>query len=200
MALRKLLIVDDHPVVRRVLHQIFDETQEFEVIAEAGTAAEALSLASASLPDLAVVDIRLPDQDGLELIPRLLGVSPATRILIFSSVDERAHAALARKSGAHGFVSKEKESAELLAGARLVLAGYTCFTSPEPGQSGAALSMRETAVLKQLIRGTSNVEIAASLNLSPKTVSTYKARILQKLDLHSVVDLVEYAKSNGLAD
>jgi two-component system response regulator FimZ (fimbrial Z protein) len=144
--------------------------------------------------------MRLPDLDGLDLIPRLLSVSPATRILVFSSVDERAHAPLARKAGAHGFVSKEKEPAELLAGARLVLAGYTCFTSPEPGLEGRALSMRETAVLKQLIRGASNVDIAALLNLSPKTVSTYKARMLQKLDLKSVVDLVEYAKSNGLAD
>jgi two-component system response regulator FimZ (fimbrial Z protein) len=200
MSLRKVLIVDDHPVVRRVLRQIFEETREFELVADAATAEQALSIASTALPALAVVDMRLPDEDGLELIPRLLSVSPATRILVFSSVDERAHGPLARKAGAHGFVSKGKEPDELLASARLVLAGYTCYTSGEPGQPGASLSVREMAVLKQLVRGISNVDIAASLNVSPKTVSTYKARVLQKLDLKSVVDLVEYAKSNGLAD
>lgn len=200
MPSQKLMIVDDHPVIRRVLRQIFDDAKEFDVVAEAATAAEALGHARSTLPQLAIIDLRLPDQDGIELIPLLLAVSPATRILVFSANDDRTHSALARKAGAHGFINKEKEAAELLAGARLVLAGYTCFTSFGNGQGDALLSMREMAVLKQLVRGATNVEIAESLNLSPKTVSTYKTRVFTKLKLSSVIELVEYAKSNGLAD
>jgi DNA-binding NarL/FixJ family response regulator len=194
-----IMVIDDHPAMRRALRQIFDETGEFDVIGEAGTAADALQLINTLAPQLAIVDLRLPDLDGIELIPSLCAARPDLRVLVFSSVDERVHAAHARHAGAHGFVSKVREPTELVASARLVLAGYTCFASETEKKRGVTLSEREMSVLRLLVRGIGNVEIAAKLDISPKTVSTYKTRLLHKLDLRNLVDLVEYAKSNGLA-
>jgi DNA-binding NarL/FixJ family response regulator len=194
-----IMVIDDHPAMRRALRQIFNETGEFEVIGEAGSAADALRQITPLAPQLAIVDLRLPDLDGIELIPSLRAAHPALRILVFSSVDERIHAVHARQAGAHGFVSKVREPSELLASARLVLAGYTCFASDTAKKRGVTLSDREMSVLRLLVRGIGNVDIAARLAISPKTVSTYKTRLLHKLDLRNLVDLVEYAKSNGLA-
>ncbi|GAB2915788.1 response regulator transcription factor [Paraburkholderia jirisanensis] len=194
-----IMVIDDHPAMRRALRQIFDETGEFDVIGEAGTAADALQLINTLEPQLAIVDLRLPDLDGIELIPSLCAARPDLRVLVFSSVDERVHAAHARHAGAHGFVSKVREPTELVASARLVLAGYTCFASETEKKRGVTLSEREMSVLRLLVRGIGNVEIAAKLDISPKTVSTYKTRLLHKLDLRNLVDLVEYAKTNGLA-
>ncbi|MEX3933576.1 response regulator [Paraburkholderia phymatum] len=194
----RTLIVDDHPAMRRALRHVLDEAGDFDAVAEAGTMAEALAVAAAAAPALAVVDLRLPDGEGFDLIARLREARPDMRILVFSSVDERLNAAHVRKAGAHGFVSKLRDPEELLASMRLVMMGYTCFASEVAESVGVALSRRETSVLHRLVRGQSNVEIAESLNLSPKTVSTYKARLMQKLELHTVVDLLEYAKANGL--
>lgn len=185
--------------MRRALRHVLGEAGDFDVIAEAGTVAEALAAVEAAAPAVAVVDLRLPDGEGFDLIVRLREVCPDMRILVFSSVDERLNAVYVRKAGAHGFVSKLREPDELLAGMRLVMMGYTCFASEAAESMGATLSRRETSVLHRLIRGQSNVEIAESLNVSPKTVSTYKTRLLQKLELHTLVDLVEYAKANGLS-
>ncbi|CAB3755120.1 Virulence factors putative positive transcription regulator BvgA [Paraburkholderia humisilvae] len=193
-----IMVIDDHPAMRRALRQVFGETDEFNVVAEAGTAAQALRLTESAAPQLAIVDLRLPDLDGIELIPALRHVRPEMRVLVFSSADERIHAAQAKKAGAHGFVSKVREPSELLSSARLVLAGYTCFASDTSKERGIVLSERETAVLRLLIRGINNMSIAMSLGISPKTVSTYKSRLLRKLALRTVVDLVEYAKSNGI--
>jgi DNA-binding NarL/FixJ family response regulator len=193
-------VVDDHPVMRRAMRYVLDESSDFDVVAEAGTVAEAIALAASAEPALAIVDLRLPDGDGIDLIYRLRETLPALRIVVFSSVDERLNAVQVRQAGAQGFVSKLRGPEELLAGVRLVMIGYTCFSTDLIEPDVAALSRRETAVLHRLIRGETNVEIAESLNLSPKTVSTYKVRVLQKLELHSVVELVEYAKTHGLSD
>lgn len=193
------MVVDDHPVMRRALRYVLDESADFDVVAEAGSVAEALASAADCEPALAIVDLRLPDGDGLDLIAQLRNARPTLRVVVFSSVDERLNAVYVRQAGAHGFVSKLLDPDELLASLRLVMIGYTCFASELPEPTGIALSRRESSVLHQLIRGQSNVEIAASLNLSPKTISTYKVRLLQKLGLQNVVDLVEYAKTNGLA-
>ncbi|MBN3752474.1 response regulator transcription factor [Paraburkholderia sp. Tr-20389] len=194
------MIVDDHPVMRRALRYVLDESTDFDMVAEAGSVAEALASAVAFDLSLAIVDLRLPDGDGLDLIAQLRNAKPGLRIVVFSSVDERLNGVPVRNAGAHGFVSKLRGPDELLASLRLVMIGYTCFASElvEPGS--VTLSRRETSVLHRLIRGQSNVDIASSLNLSPKTVSTYKMRIMQKLDLQNVVDLVEYAKTNGLTN
>jgi DNA-binding NarL/FixJ family response regulator len=194
-----IMVIDDHPAMRRALRQIFDETNEFDVVGEAGTAAQALQLTTALAPQLAIVDLRLPDLDGMDLIPSLRDARPDMRILVFSSVDERIHASHARQAGAHGFVSKVREPNELVASARLVLAGYTCFASETARKRGASLSQREMSALRLLIRGVGNIDIATALDISPKTVSTYKTRLLHKLHLRTLIDLVEYAKSNGIA-
>jgi DNA-binding NarL/FixJ family response regulator len=193
-----IMVVDDHPAMRLALRQVFSKTGEFEVVAEAGTAEQALHLSETATPQLAIVDLRLPDLDGVELILSLRKARPEMRILVFSSADERIHAAHAREAGAHGFVSKARDPDELVDSARLVLSDFTCFATETQKKRGAMLSERETAVLRMLIGGTSNVDIAAALVISPKTVSTYKTRLLRKLALRTVIDLVEWAKSNGI--
>lgn len=194
----KVLIVDVHPAMRHALRQVFGDAGDFEVIAEACTANDALSVARSVEPELAVVDLRLPDSVGIDLFRRLRDVRPGLRILVFSSIDGRLQAARFRNAGAHGFVSKTRDPGELLAASRLVIRGYTCFASELAAPVGVTLSRRETAVLHQLIRGVSNVDIAKSLGLSPKTISTYKRRMLQKLELRTLVDLLEYAKASGI--
>jgi len=184
----------------RALRQVLDEAGDFDVLAEAGTVAQALSQAAATSPALAVVDLRLPDDDGFELIGHLARVCPGVRILVFSSVDERLNAVHVRDAGAHGFVSKMREPAELVASLRLVMMGYTCFVSELLERERVLLSQREKSVLLRLVRGQSNVEIATALKISPKTVSTYKTRLMTKLELENVVGLVEYAKTNGLVN
>jgi two-component system response regulator FimZ (fimbrial Z protein) len=194
------MVVDDHPAMRRALSYVLGESADFDMVAEAGTVADALTAAAGCEPALAIVDLRLPDGDGLDLIAQLHDAWPGLRILVFSSADERLNAVHVRKAGAHGFVSKLRDPEELLASLRLVMIGYTCFAAEPVEPLGITLSRRETSVLHRLVRGRSNLDIAASLNLSPKTVSTYKKRLMQKLDLQNIVDLVEYAKTNGLTN
>jgi DNA-binding NarL/FixJ family response regulator len=193
-----IMVVDDHPAMRLALRQVFSQTGEFDVVAEAGTAVQALQLSETVAPQLAIVDLRLPDLDGIELILSLRKARPDMRILVFSSADERIHAPHAKQAGAHGFVSKAREPDELVDGARLILSDFTCFASDTQRKRGAVLSERETAVLRMLIGGVNNVDIATTLDISPKTVSTYKTRLLRKLALRTVIDLVEWAKSNGI--
>lgn len=194
----RTLVVDDHPLIRQALRNALNQSGDFEIVAEVGSVAEAFALAATTKPAIAIVDLRLPDGDGLDLIVQLLDAQPDLRVLVFSSLDDRLNAAQVRKAGAHGFVSKLRGAQELLGSLRLVMAGYTCFASERCEPAGSELSRREASVLHQLIRGQSNVEIAASLNVSPKTVSTYKTRLMQKLELENMVGLVEYAKKNGL--
>jgi DNA-binding NarL/FixJ family response regulator len=203
VAKQTIVLVDDHPSLRLALKTILEDTGEFDIVGEASTGDKALAIIRRVPPSLVIVDLKLPDIDGIELIRQVRRAAPSTRILVFSSQDERMHAGPARDAGGHGFVGKDRDICDILTAARLVLAGYNCFadsgteaTTDRLGQ----LSPRELTILKGLVAGASNKQLADTLFLSPKTVSTHKTRMLRKLNLETLVDLVEFAKAHRLIE
>jgi DNA-binding NarL/FixJ family response regulator len=211
----RLLLVEDHTVVRAGLRALFDRQSDIEVVAEAGTSAEGLTRALAARPDLVVLDLTLPGGGGLELIAQLLRQKPAPQVLVLSMHDDPAYVRSALAAGAAGYVVKTVREQDLLAAVRAVRHGQVFIdledetrTASVFGRAGAGaqvgdlavrrLSERELEVLRLLGQGHSNVAIAQRLDLSPKTVATYRARIADKLGLKTTVDFVKYAADTGL--
>jgi DNA-binding NarL/FixJ family response regulator len=212
----RLLLVEDHMVVRAGLRALFDRQSDMEVVAEAGTSAEGLACCQATHPDLVVLDLTLPGGGGLDLIATLLGQKPAPHVLVLSMHDDPAYVRSALAAGAEGYVVKTVREQDLLAAVRAVRHGQVFIdledetrTASVLGQAGRAgsqggavavrgLSEREREVLRLLGQGHGNVAIAKRLDLSPKTVATYRARIADKLGLKTTVDFVKYAADTGL--
>lgn len=204
------LIIDDHVVVRHGLKQMLRE--EFRGIAfgDAGNAVEA-RLALAKRPwDLVVLDIGMPGQDGFEVLREIRRNHPQMKVLVLSVHLERQYAAQSLELGAAGYVSKDASRSELLKAFRTVLAGKRYLSrsisgelTPKASDSGdpphKALSAREVVVMRALAMGKRSGEIAAQLNLDIRTVSTYKRRILNKLQLNSIADLVRYFIDHDLS-
>ncbi len=206
----KLLIVDDHPLIRQGLAQVLRPSEGFVIRHEARTAAEALDYLRTESYDVVVLDINLPDQNGLELTKQFRSFNRHTPVLILSMLPEESLAIRSIKAGADGYVSKESPPETLVEALRKLAQGRKHF-SPEllyrvaQGKSdlsaGAAhekLSNREYQVLCMLAGGKSIAGIAEQLELSPNTVSTYRTRILEKLEMGSNADLTRYAIANQL--
>jgi two-component system invasion response regulator UvrY len=208
----RVAIVDDHPIVRRGLRDLLSEQADIDVVAEAGRPEEVAALLASHTCDVVLLDISLPGRGGLELLGDLLQEWPRLRVLIVSTHAESQYAVRAIKAGAGGYVLKSAAPEELVAAVRNValtgrhitetvaveLAEYAWRRSPRTGL--ASLSNREYEVLRSIAAGQSTTEIAERLSLSVKTVSTYRARLLDKLQLKSVADLVRYAIEHGLRD
>ncbi|WP_233238350.1 response regulator transcription factor [Bordetella sp. LUAb4] len=204
-----VLIVDDHPMIRFAVKTLFEQNH-WKVVAEAGSGVDALSAARQHRPDLIVLDIGIPKMDGLMVISRLRGEDEqrAPRIVVLSAQNPEHLAARCLHAGAAGFVYKGKELTELIGAAKAVMQGNTYFPSValRPSSDGAGgegalirlLSDRELVVLQHLARGALNKTIAATLMLSEKTVSTYKTRLLEKLNVTSLLELTDMARRNGL--
>jgi len=201
----RVLIADDHEIVRDGLKRILAATSDIEVAAEAASGDEALALVRANDYDVAMLDMSMPGLSGIDLIKRVKIERPKQRILVLSMHGEDQYAARALKAGASGYLNKDSAS-ELLVGAiRKIAAGGVHI-----GEAAAAslvsseklphqrLSDREFEVLRLLVEGHSPTGIADRLHLSVKTVSTHKTRILEKLNLKSTADLVRYALENKL--
>ena len=202
---KRVIVVEDHPAMRLAIRSLLAQDPQFEIVGEADDGNAGLNLVRQHKPDLVILDLNLPGMDGMDLLARVHIFDENIRLLVLSSQDERLYAGRVEAAGGHGFVSKNKDTTAILNAARMLVAGYRCF--PErplgaPGQSGddpvAALTPRELVVLRSLVRGLSNKQIAEELFLSQKTVSTYKTRILEKLQLNSLVDLVEFARQHNL--
>ncbi|QXH55611.1 response regulator transcription factor [Pseudomonas maumuensis] len=208
--MNKVLIVDDHPVIRLAVRMLM-ERHGYEVVAESDNGVDALQLTREYLPDIVILDIGIPKLDGLEVIARMTLASPATKVLVLTSQAPGHFSMRCMQAGAAGYVCKQQELTELLSAIKAVLSGYSYFPNQalHKGRSGTGgatememverLSGREMMVLQQLARGKSNKEIADSMFLSNKTVSTYKTRLLLKLNARSLVDLIELAQRHGLA-
>ena len=204
------LIIDDHVVVRHGLKQMLREEFRGITFGDAANAVEA-RLALAKRPwDLVVLDIGMPGQDGFEVLREIRRDHPQMRVLVLSVHLERQYAAQALELGATGYVSKDASRSELLKAFRAVFAGKRYLSrsiSGEPIPKAAssedsphkALSAREVVVMRALAMGKRSGEIAAQLNLNIKTVSTYKRRILNKLQLNSTADLVRYFIDHNLS-
>jgi two-component system response regulator NreC len=206
----RVLIVDDHAVVRAGLAMLVDAEEDLETVGEAGSAREAIFEARTSKPDIVLMDVMMPEQSGIEALPQLLHEHPETKVLILSMQDDPRYVREAFEAGASGYVLKEAADAELVAAIREV-AGGGRYVHPELGARLVAaeteerkraesdpLSEREREVLRLLALGHTNQEIAKQLYISVRTAETHRAHIMQKLRLSSRAELVRYALDQGL--
>lgn len=205
-----ILLADDHEVVRRGLRQMLAEEFPDARFAEAGTAAETLERAREAAWDLLVLDINMPGRSGLEVLAELKARQPDLRVLVLSMSPEEEYAVRALKRGAAGYLTKQSVATELVGAVRKVLAGGRYITAiaaeqlanglNSDGEPHEQLSDRELQVMRMLAVGRSVKEIAGELNLSEKTVFTYRDRLRAKLSLKSDVELARYAMHHHLVD
>jgi len=203
-----VLIVDDHPSLRLILKQQMSQILGVSQIIEAGNGQEALQAVRDSEPGLVILDIDLPKINGLDAIPRIKLIKPDIRILVISAQDPRVFAPRVKAAGAQGYISKVQEMSEILRATEAVLAGYSIFPDivRSPVQSREAdgsqkiesLSDKEVIVMQMLARGMSNKHIGDALFISNKTVSTYKVRLMAKLGVGSLVELVDFARKHHI--
>ena len=201
----RVMLADDHAILRAGLRMLLDDQPDMAVVAEAGDGEEAIRRATSSRPDVAVVDLTMPGLTGVETLEGLRREAPTTRLLVLTMHDDPGYARLAMAAGASGHVVKDAESGELLAAIRAVHRGRTFVqvgSEPEPADPPRppvpALSPRERQVLELLAHGHTNREVADRLSLSVKTVETHRARLSDKLGLHTRADLVRLAIDLGL--
>jgi two-component system, NarL family, invasion response regulator UvrY len=206
-----VLIVDDHPIVRRGLKQVLEDEQDLSVL-EAGAAKEALSHVKQQHFDLAIVDLDLPDMNGIDLLKEIKQHDKSTAVLILSVYPEDQVAVRVLKAGASGFLTKEAAPEQLVGAIRKILAGGKHISEKVADllimhvRDSAArnlhekLSDREFQILSLFGEGKTVKQIAETLSLSVPTVSTYRARILNKMEMKSTAELVRYAIQNRLSN
>jgi two-component system, NarL family, response regulator NreC len=204
----RVVIADDHAVVRRGLRQVLEAERGFEVVAEAADLETARRFARGHRPDVLVLDLNMPGGSSLEGIPEIRAECPETQIVVLTMQNEPAYARHALGAGALGYVLKESAESELVEAIRRAAAGDT-YLNPRLGARVAAepppglpdgLSEREVEVLRMIALGHTNAEIAEQLYLSVRTVETHRAHIQQKLRLGSRSELVRYALDHRLVD
>jgi DNA-binding NarL/FixJ family response regulator len=210
MAIR-VLLVDDHAVVRDGVSYLLNAQPDITVVAGAQTAWQAVQLSLREQPDVAIVDITLPGLSGIEAIPQVLEASAATRILVLSMHSSLEYIYQAFQAGAHGYVLKESAGSEVVAAVRAIHAGKTFLSRRLAGSAVEqylrerhtaspleSLSTRERQVLQLIVDGKTSGEVAAMLALSPKSVDTYRSRIMRKLGIGDLPSLVKFAIRHGL--
>jgi DNA-binding NarL/FixJ family response regulator len=215
---KTILIIDDHPLFREGLKAIIRSDNRFEVIGEAGSGREGLRLAKELKPDLALVDMSLPDQSGIQLTRELKNASLKTHIMIITMHSKLDYIVKAFQAGATGYVVKESAPERLIQGMDTVLEGEYFMDSSVsnkvveklmrlPGKeikiSDAkyeTLTSREQEITVLLAEGLSSKEIAEKLFISPKTVENHRSNIFCKLNLHSTIELIRYAARLGIID
>ncbi len=204
----RLLVVDDHPIVRQGLEAALQDEAEFEVVGSAGSAEEALALAGRLRPDVVLLDLELPGQSGVEAIPRLAAVSPDSRVLVFTAyeTDERVFGAI--QSGARGYLLKGATADEIARAVRAVHAGGS-HLEPRvaarlmaelraPRRSSRQLSQREREVLRLVAEGLPNKQIARALSISERTVKFHLSSVFQKLGADNRAQAVALAAAHRL--
>jgi DNA-binding NarL/FixJ family response regulator len=204
----RVLIVDDHPVVREGLGIWIGRQPDLEVCGEASSVAEALALVDATDPDVAVIDISLGDGDGLDLIRRICGRGARVRILVWSTHPESLYAERALHAGALGYINKREATGQIIEAIRLVLAGQVCvsrsladrllrrrISGRASGEISSAefLTDRELEVFRLIGGGLTTAEVASRMNRSVSTIETYRQRIKKKLGLRNAVELIRAA-------
>ena len=205
----RILLADDHTVFRQSLKEVIENEADFSVVREASSGREAISRAAGEDLDLILLDISMPDAHGLDVLKQLKQTCPRTRVLILSMHPEMQYGLRALKAGASGYLTKDCEVAELVAAIRRVHNGRMHISptlreflaETTIGREGRAphetLSDRELEILTMIASAMRVKDIAAKLGLSPKTVSTYRQRLLRKLNMESNAELALYARNHG---
>jgi DNA-binding NarL/FixJ family response regulator len=207
----RILIADDHGVVRRGLRVLFEARQEFQVCAEASNGREAVELALHHKPDVAILDISLSVVDGIEATRQIRKESPGTEIMVFTLSDRESEIRDVLHAGARGYIL-QSEADEQIARAVEALAQHHAFFSNHvskilldssfektgSGHSTRPLTVRQRKVVQLIAEGNSNKKTAVLLSISVKTVETHRTALMRKLDIHSTADLVRYAFREGL--
>jgi DNA-binding NarL/FixJ family response regulator len=207
----RILLADDHAVVRQGFKLILGAQPDMEIVGEAGNGREAVELAEKLHPDVAVVDVAMPELNGIEATRRMAEVTPRTRVLALSMHKDSVYVREILRAGARGYLLKDQIDSDLLAAVRAVARGEGYLS---PSVSDAVLNdyrkhvsdpidlltSREREVLQMIAEGKTNKEIATVLALSVYTVDAHRGRIMEKLNLHSVNELVRFAVRKGLVD
>ena len=208
----RIVVADDHTIVREGLKQLLSAAGDLAVLAEAQNGREVLERVRALDFDVLLLDMSMPGKSGIELIKQVHAEKPKLRILVLSMHEEEQYAVRAIKAGASGYLTKESASAQLVSAIRKVAGGGAFITDsvaqqlalgamPQAeGPPHTALSDREFQVFRELVSGKAVSDIAAQLNLSVKTVSTHKARIMQKMNMSNPAELIRYAIHHRLVD
>jgi DNA-binding NarL/FixJ family response regulator len=209
----RILIADDHEVARQGIRVLLESHPGWEVCAEAKDGREAVELASNSKPDIVLLDIGMPNLNGLDAARQILAMSPAIRILILTMHDAEQVVREVLAAGARGFVLKSDAARDLVAAVdalqhrrtffttrvtQMVLNGYLHPEKESQPSVKAVLTPREREVIQLLAEGKTSKEVAVALKLSVKTAETHRTNLMRKLDLHSVADLTLYAIRNGI--
>jgi DNA-binding NarL/FixJ family response regulator len=209
----KVLLADDHRIVREGLRRVLEDSNEIKVIAEAADGETAFDEAIEKKPDVAVIDISMPGMDGLEVVTRMASYCPDIPVLILTMHDEEQYVIRAIEAGAMGYVTKQSAPEQLVEAVKRINSGGRYLTEKasealalrvirgnKEQSLTESLSMRELQVLRKLAIGNTNREIAISYNISVKTVDTYRARILKKLNIRNNTELSRYAIQNKLVE
>jgi DNA-binding NarL/FixJ family response regulator len=208
----RVLVADDHMIVRTGIRHVLESEPGFEVVGEAATGSEALSLAARLQPDVVILDISMPGESGLLVAARLRDSSPEPRILILSMHDNAEYVLGSVRAGAHGYLLKDTAATELRSAIRSVCRGESYFSPPIAGRlrealrneqeshsgSLAQLTAREREVLLGVVRGRTNKEIAGELGISHRTVETHRESLMRKLQIRTVAELTRFALGAGI--
>jgi len=202
----RLLLVDDHRIVRQGIRSILDSDHHFVIVGEAANGASALRAVAELMPDVVLLDIKLPDMDGIEVCRRVHQMRPQTAVLVLSAFIDQNLVNACLQAGARGYLLKDAENLRLKEQLSAVMQGYAALDPRAAGMltnlvqnpAGKALAPRDLTVLRFIAQGLSNREISARLCLSEHTVKGYVKDILAKLGVHSRVEAVLYAKDRGM--
>jgi DNA-binding NarL/FixJ family response regulator len=200
----KVVLVDDHALVRRGFRMMLDDDETIEVVGEASDGDEAIQVTEKTQPQVIVMDCALPKVDGMEATRRIKKQWPDIAVLMLSMHSEETWIRLALESGANGYILKSADDLDLADAIKRVAAGHTVLdpkvslTAVLKGERTAGLSARELEILRLIVSGKSNKEIAVDLGLSVNTVAVHRANIMETLGIHNTAELVVYAIKNGL--
>src|SRR2546421_6834110 len=207
----RILLVDDHAVVRQGCKMLLDAQPDMEIVGEASNGREAVESAETLRPDIVVMDVAMPELNGIEATRRLAASAPHTRVIALSMHKDSVYVREILRAGARGYLLKDSGAEDLVSAVRAVASGQSYLS---PAVSNAVLddyrkhvtnpidllTSREREVLQLLAEGKTNKEIAGVLNLSVYTVDAHRGRIMEKLNLHSINDLVRFAVRNGIIE